>query len=848
MKSSTSQQGSKEKKEMKKQNIEEITAINNWDPPFDIQRPNCIPGYGPYTIDNFKNDDDDDNDYDEDDNEYEYGLSQPSIHSFDEEDMFDTKKSNTPSSSGDSGYGTTRRKSNNSNKKVQDLFEALFAPVTPPTVKQPPSLKIQPSSSLSNTVPHSGVNSKLSLLFSKKVDPHYVKYQTWSNNQHQKSAVITNLSTPLKKGTSVRRPHEESLFKSLPPIIKVEKEIPDSLTRRPTRNRRRTDASILQPTAILSSTTTNTTTTNTNSSKRNKHVRCKSIGSTQDMKPSVASPIDPAADILDHFDEKGTLTARYRLGNVIGKGHFGTVFRALDLLSGKTVAIKQISLKDSRKSDIEDMMQEATLLSSLTHTNIVKYEGFIQTHEHMNIVLEFVENGSLLNTLKSFGNALPEHLVASYCQRILEGLTYLHKQDVVHCDLKAANILTTKSGDVKLSDFGVSLNLKLKNHEDSLVSGTPFWMSPEVIELKGASVQSDIWYKHIYIHLFLYLIHAKIYNRSLGCTVIELCTGKPPYADLITMTAMFKIVEEDCPPLPANISDDLENFLKLCFKKNPVERPTAQHLLYHPWVTQQPVTTTPLVSPIIPKPETRNNSTILDSYLKKNTQKDDKIIIDTSREYNSPPVPRCSPIPPNTTATATTTTTPPHHSLSPKDHSLPSFQSKSLFANKFSQRQRGEGALLTRQSMPVVSNQFQQQQQQKQQEQQAGLSPHVHNLIECSFPKGAGKCKVCSNHIKHDALVCKDFCGYICHKQCKVINTFNGGRRRASDQRSPSLAMGPTPRSSVSSQLREKFSFSRILSKPHHELDDIIEDNTLVSTTLKSRSSSWWKKNKQTNF
>lgn len=220
------------------------------------------------------------------------------------------------------------------------------------------------------------------------------------------------------------------------------------------------------------------------------------------------------------------------------------------------------------------------------------------------------------------------------------------------------------------------------------------------------------------------------------------------------MTAMFKIVEEDCPPLPADISDvsecirfikysfifnfffqDLENFLKLCFKKNPVERPTAQHLLHHPWVTQQPVTTAPLVSPIIPKPVTRNNSTILDNYLKKNTQKDDKIIIDTStRKSNSPLVPHCSPIP--SPPSTTTATSPPHHSLSPKDHSLPSFQSKSLFANKFSQRQRGEGTLLTRQSMPVVSNQFQQQQQKKQQEQQAGLSPHVHNLIECSFPKG----------------------------------------------------------------------------------------------------------------
>lgn len=151
-------------------------------------------------------------------------------------------------------------------------------------------------------------------------------------------------------------------------------------------------------------------------------------------------------------------------------------------MSGKTVAVKQINLKDSRKADIEDMMQEASLLSSLTHSNIVKYEGFIQTQEHMNIVLEYVENGSLLHTLKHFGNSLPEHLVASYCYDILQGLAYLHQQDVVHCDLKAANILTTKTGDVKLSDFGVSLNLKLKNHEENLVSGTPFWSKFVIID------------------------------------------------------------------------------------------------------------------------------------------------------------------------------------------------------------------------------------------------------------------------------------------------------------------------------------------------------------------------------
>ena len=123
--------------------------------------------------------------------------------------------------------------------------------------------------------------------------------------------------------------------------------------------------------------------------------------------------------------------------------------------------------------------------------------------------------------------------------KILEGLHYLHTSDVVHCDLKAANILTTKNGNVKLSDFGVSLNLRAMAREgtsgavatggggasggggkeggredkgDKEVAGTPNWMAPEVIELKGASTKSDIW--------------------SLACTVIELLTGRPPYGDI----------------------------------------------------------------------------------------------------------------------------------------------------------------------------------------------------------------------------------------------------------------------------------------------------------------------------
>ena len=105
-----------------------------------------------------------------------------------------------------------------------------------------------------------------------------------------------------------------------------------------------------------------------------------------------------------------------------------------------------------------------------------------------------------------------ERLVASYVVKILEGLHCLHRSDVVHCDLEAANVLTTKHGNVKLLDFGVSLNLRGMERVMKNVAGTPNWMAPEVMKLKGASPKSDIW--------------------SLGCSVIELLTGRPPYADI----------------------------------------------------------------------------------------------------------------------------------------------------------------------------------------------------------------------------------------------------------------------------------------------------------------------------
>lgn len=261
--------------------------------------------------------------------------------------------------------------------------------------------------------------------------------------------------------------------------------------------------------------------------------------------------------------EEGKPATQFQLGNCIGRGQFGAVYRALNLNTGQMVAVKRISLTGLKEDEISQLMREVDLVKSLSHPSIVKYEGMARDEDTLSIVLEYAENGSLGQTLKAFGK-LNERLVASYVVKILEGLHYLHQSDVVHCDLKAANILTTKTGNVKLSDFGVSLNLRAMEREKD-VAGTPNWMAPEVIELKGASPKSDIW--------------------SLGCTVIELLTGRPPYADIANgMSVMFRIVEDTEPPIPDAVSPLLNNFLRQCFQKDPAKRPDAEILCEHEWL------------------------------------------------------------------------------------------------------------------------------------------------------------------------------------------------------------------------------------------------------------------------
>lgn len=253
----------------------------------------------------------------------------------------------------------------------------------------------------------------------------------------------------------------------------------------------------------------------------------------------------------------------YKLYEKIGRGAYADVYRGINLKTNQIVAVKQISL--DREHDLAGLMGEIDLLKILKHPNIVKYHGFVKTPSSLNVFLEYCAGGSLRQFYKGLGHGIPEMDIVSFVNQILKGLEYLHEQGVVHRDVKAANVLLTESGRVKLADFGVATKVATLH---ATVVGTPNWMAPEtVLGGEGICTASDIW--------------------SLGATIIELFTMNPPYHELNPMATLHAIGVDEHPPLPSGISPIAKDFLLECFQKQPNLRVNATILLKHQWILQK---------------------------------------------------------------------------------------------------------------------------------------------------------------------------------------------------------------------------------------------------------------------
>ncbi|KAI0495230.1 hypothetical protein KFK09_025380 [Dendrobium nobile] len=258
-------------------------------------------------------------------------------------------------------------------------------------------------------------------------------------------------------------------------------------------------------------------------------------------------------------------------GHRLGSGSFGTVYEGISD-DGTFIAVKEVSLLDTGNNAqqcILQLEQEIALLSQFEHENIVQYYGTDKEESKLFIFLELVTQGSIASLYQKYH--LRDTQVSSYTRQILNGLNYLHERDVVHRDIKCANILVHANGSVKLADFGLAKEISKFNDLKSC-KGSVYWMAPEVVHPKKTYGRAaDIW--------------------SLGCTVLEMLTRQIPYPNVEWQHAFFRIGRGDQPNIPSYLSSDAQDFIRRCVQVDPNARPTAAQLLEHPFVTRRPLET-----------------------------------------------------------------------------------------------------------------------------------------------------------------------------------------------------------------------------------------------------------------
>ena len=268
----------------------------------------------------------------------------------------------------------------------------------------------------------------------------------------------------------------------------------------------------------------------------------------------------------------------FTLINPIGHGAFGSVYKAIHNSTNKTYAIKIIDYsKDNNKENNNiinfnyfSVQQETSIMRLVKDSKyIVKYYGsyFSRKSNTLWLILEYCSSGSANDLMFSMNRTFSEVELATIMEMVLQGLALIHKKNLIHRDIKGANILLSEDGYAKLGDFGVGAQLSSEKYRMSK-KGSPYWMSPQIASNLKYDFKTDIW--------------------SLGITCIELLEGEPPFSQLKPSNVMEKISKE--PPRINEMIDlnehtsQFKSFIEHCLEVDPKKRFTAEELLKHEFI------------------------------------------------------------------------------------------------------------------------------------------------------------------------------------------------------------------------------------------------------------------------
>lgn len=257
------------------------------------------------------------------------------------------------------------------------------------------------------------------------------------------------------------------------------------------------------------------------------------------------------------------MAEKYRIVKQLGAGSFGQCFLVVEKLTSKEYACKVISKANLTQASVQTALMEGKMMEKLKNPFIVGLKEVIQSRSRIMIVMEYADGGDLLKYTKSYGSSsMPEAEVKRIMVQICLALKHLHERNIIHRDLKPENIFLTRNRNVKVGDFGVSKELRSGRDLATTYTGTPYYLSPEIILNEAYGCKTDIW--------------------SLGVLVHELCSKRPPF-DARNLPELQKVIlASKIPSLPRNYSKEFSILVTTMLCKSPTGRPTIKDVLSHP--------------------------------------------------------------------------------------------------------------------------------------------------------------------------------------------------------------------------------------------------------------------------